>query len=208
MGWEAPGGAGKRSSWFCSSPALCSAQGERTGHSQPATAAFIPQSCLLCRNSSAKSARELAKSTGVDLTFHLCLCFLNRKTPNKLLLLSRDFIRMKGEAGSWAAESSWLRAGSPGSPNVPWERGIHICLLFLSKGSETSQLCQRELPLGAEVHWLVGRVQELTLHCQMEPWHRPGTGSGSAWHCSAIPLQDADFPLWTDARGWGQQLVM
>lgn len=114
---------------------------------------------------------------------------------------------MEEEAGSCAAESCWLRAGSPGSASVPWERGILPCLLFLSKGSEISQLCQRELHPGAEVPWLVGKGKELTLQCQMElfpgAWHRPGMGSDSA-----ILLKDADFRLWTDARVWGQQLVL
>lgn len=62
---------------FCGSRA-CLASGGAHGM-QPAPAAFASQSCLMCRNSSGKAAGEPARSSEVDLTFHLCLCFLNKK---------------------------------------------------------------------------------------------------------------------------------
>lgn len=63
---------------FCRSRARCLVSGGAHGM-QPAPAAFASQSCLMCRNSSGKAAGEPARSSEVDLTFHLCLCFLNNK---------------------------------------------------------------------------------------------------------------------------------
>lgn len=59
---------------------------------QPAPAAAISVSCLLCRSSAARVAREPAKSSYMGLTFHLGSCFLNKKDkPTKPILLSRSF---------------------------------------------------------------------------------------------------------------------
>ena len=122
--------------------------------------------------------------------------------------------------------SFWLRPGSPGSskhPVSPWQVGfIPACSFFLSKGSETSQLCQRELPLGGKPRagcrrgaTAGGELPQLGQEAgadlavsdwsySLSPagsWHRSVRGSGSGWHCSASLLRDNDFS-YLDRCSW------